>query len=118
MLGRVIVTRSGEGEAATHRADVDDLAPMLVTHLYEHELGEAHEPEDVRLELAPYGVERNGLDRAALAVARVVDQYSDGPLRLLDCIHGRAHRLLVGNVERQRSAAGLFEIGDRLRPTR
>ena len=84
----------------------------------EHELGEAHEPEDVGLELAPRSIERDRLDRPALAVAGVVDQHPHRAVGLLDRIHGGAHRVLVGDVEGQRLTARVLEIGDRLESRR
>jgi hypothetical protein len=118
VLARVVVAAAGKRKPAAHRADVDDLAPVLGTHLSQHQLGEAHGPEDVGLELAPNGLQRNGLDRSALAVAGVVDEHPDRALGLLDRLDGRVHRGLVGHIQRQRVAAGVAELGDRLGSTR
>jgi hypothetical protein len=94
------------------------LAPALGAHLGQDELGEAHEPKYVRLELAPHGVQRDGLDRPALAVAGVVDEHADRALGLLDRIDRRRHRLLVGHVQGERLAARVAQVGDRLGSTR
>ena len=63
-----------------------------------------------------HGLQRNLLDRAALAVAGVVDEHADGALGALHLIHRRAHRCLVGHVERERAAAGVLQVLDRLQP--
>ena len=116
VLGRVVVAAAGKRQPPAHRADVDDLAPALLAHLSQHELGQRDEPEHVRLELPAHRVQPDLLDRAALAVAGVVDQHAHGPVRALYLRHRRAHRLLVGHVQRQRSAARLGQVGNRLRP--
>ena len=118
MLGGVVVAAAGKREAAAHRAHVDDLPPALGAHLGQHELCEAHGSEDVGLKLTPGGVQRNGLDRTALAVSGVVDEHAHRTALLLDGVHRRAHRRVIGDVERERPAAGLCEIGDRLGATR
>src|SRR5207302_11136435 len=80
VLGRVVEAAAREREAPSHRADVDDLAPALAAHAWQHELRKAHEPEYVRVELAAHLVERYFLDRPALAVAGVVHENADGAL--------------------------------------
>ena len=114
VLGRVVQPTAGEGEAAAHRADVDDLAAPLFTHPGEDELAHPDETEHVRLELAPHVLERHGLDGAGLAVAGVVDEHAD---RTLDVGHGldrRLHRRFIGDVERQRLGTLGGQFLDRL----
>ena len=91
MLGGVVEAPAGKRETPTHRADVDDLAPALPAHARQHQLCEAQQAEDVRLELAPGGLRGHGLERAALAVARIVDEHTHRPAVALDRIHRRAH---------------------------
>ncbi len=105
VLGRVVPAAAREGQAAAHRADVDDLAPALRAHRRQRQLRQPREAEDVRLELPADGVERDRLDGAALAVAGVVDQHADRARRALDLGDRRRHRRLVGDVERQQPAA-------------
>jgi hypothetical protein len=103
-----------EGERPAHRRDVDDASKAPRPHRGQHELAHAHEPEHVGLELAAHLVERNALDRARLAVAGVVDQRPDGALLGLHGLDRRAHRVVVGHVERQQPAAAVLQIGDRV----
>ncbi len=107
---------AGERQAPAHRADVHDLAPALGAHPGQHHLGQRDRAEHVRLELPPHGLQRNLLDRAALRVAGVVDEHADGALGALDLINRGAHRVLVGHVERERAAAGVLQVLDRLQP--
>ena len=114
VLARVVVAGAGEGEAPAHRGDVDDLAPALRAHRREHELAHADEAEDVRLELRADLLERDGLDRARLAVAGVVDQHADRAVLLLHGGDGGLHRGLVGDVEGERAAARRLEVREGL----
>ena len=114
VLGRVVEAAAGEREVRAHRADVDDLAAALRAHAGQHELRQAHEAEDVRLELAAHLVDADRLDRARLRVAGVVDEHADGAVLGLDRRDRGRHRRLVGDVERERAAAGGLEVGDRL----
>ncbi len=116
VLRRVVPAAAREGQLAAHRADVDDPAPALPPHPRQHELGQAGEAEDVRLELPPRLVERHALDGAAQAVARVVDERTDRAGVALDLRDRALQRALVGDVELQQAAAGVLELRDRLEP--
>ena len=118
MLGCVVGTSARERQLAAHRAEVHDPARALPAHARQDQLAHADQPEHVRLELPPHVIEVERLDRTRLAVAGVVDKHSDGALCLLDGGHGRAHRLLVGHIERERAAATVGQIRDRLEPAR
>jgi hypothetical protein len=118
MLRRVVPAAAGEGQAPAHRADVDDPPPALAPHAGEDELRQPGETEEVRLELAPCVLERDALDRAAEAVARVVDEGADGALRVFDLLDRGPHRALVGDVQAEQAAPRLLEAGHRLEPAR
>ena len=118
MLGGVVVPAARERQPPSHRPEVDDLAPALRAHLSQHQLGQAHDAEVVGLELAPHRVHGNRLDGSALAVAGVVDQHADRTLGLLYTGDRGAHRMLVGDVQRERAAACLRELNERLRAAR
>ena len=53
-------------------------------HPGQHQLRHSHIAEHVGLELGPHRIERDGLDRPAHRVARVVDQRPDGAVLGLD----------------------------------
>jgi hypothetical protein len=110
----VVDAAAREREAAAHRREVHDLAPALLAHLGQHEPAHRQQAEDVGVELGADALVGYGLDRAGLAVARVVDQHADGALRRLDRLDGGAARRLVGHVERERLTALHLEVGERL----
>ena len=117
VLGRVVDAAAREGELAAHRADVHDPPAALRGACPAAPAGTSAAG---RRRWSRTGGARSSigtrLDRAALAVAGVVDERADRALGLLDRRHGRAHRVLVGHVERERAAAGAFEVLDRLGP--
>ena len=91
------------------------LPAALAAHPGQDELAHPQQPEDVGLELAPDARPSGTVSTApALAVAGVVDQHADRALGLLDRVDGGPHRVLVGHVERERLAAAVCEILDRL----
>ena len=108
VLGRVVDAAAGEDELAAHRADVDDPALAGLAHAGQHELAHPHQAEDVGLELPADAVHRDRLDRAALAVAGVVDQGADRAVGSSTSATALAIELLVGDVERQRLAPAAF----------
>jgi hypothetical protein len=118
MLGRVIEAAPREGELAAHRADVHDLSPSLVAHSGQHQLRQPHEAEHVRVELAAHLLGRDLLDRAALAVAGIVDEHAHGSLGVLDAPNRASHRLFVADVQRHYFAAVPPQAFDRLGPAR
>ena len=105
VLRRVVPAAAREGQLAAHRADVDDPAPAFPPHGRQHELGQAREAEDVRLELPSRLVQRHALDGAAQAVARVVDERTDRTGGALDLRDRALQGLLVGDVELQQACS-------------
>ena len=69
--------------------DVHDLAPALLAHPRQHEAAHRQQAEHVGVELGADALVGDRLDRARLAVARVVDEHADGALGLHDRVHGR-----------------------------
>ena len=77
-------------------------------------LADPEQPEDVGLELPADILGGDGLDRSRLGVAGVVDQHADSALLGADALDRGLHRLLAGDVQRERVAAELAEVLDRL----
>ena len=92
-------------------------SPALAPHPRQHELRSRTRPKTL---VSNCGARRpsDRLDRAGLAVAGVVDQRADRAVLGLDRRDRRAHRGLVGDVERQHPAARRLEVGERLGPAR
>jgi hypothetical protein len=107
------VAATREREVRAHRRDVHDPSRPPLAHGRQDELAHPHEPEDVRLELPAHIGDRDLLDRARLAVSRVVDERVQRPVLRGDRLHRGAHRVLVGDVEREQPAPAGLEIGDR-----
>ena len=82
-------------------------------HRRQHELREPHCAKHVGLELAAHVVERYFLDRAVLAIARIVDENADRAEAPLDGFDRGAPRRLVGDVEREGLAAHGAEFVER-----
>jgi hypothetical protein len=114
VLGRVVEGPAGKHQAPAHRAEVHDPPGPPPAHPGEHEPGQLDEAEDVRLELGPHALHRDGLERARLGVSGVVDERPDRAVLGLDRGDRIRHRGRVGEVERQRPAAGRAQVAEPL----
>ena len=114
MLGGVVDAAAGKDDLAAHRAEVDDPSRARAAHPGQHQLAHPHQPEDVGLELPADAVHRHRLDRAALAVARVVDQGADRPVLLSTSATALSIERSSVTSSAQRLAAALLQVLDRL----
>jgi hypothetical protein len=73
------------------------------------ELDQPRQAEEVDLELSTCDVDRDVLDRAVRAVAGVVDEHVEATVLREDAFDAGRHRVLVGDVHRERRDAGLLD---------
>ena len=104
MLGCGIERPVGHRKETKHRADVDDAAASLASHVRHDGTRHADEPEEVGLE------DRLGLlDRTLFrsggrnAEAGVVHEQVDAAFQANEFPHGGFDRFIAGHVERQHS---------------
>ena len=114
VLRHVVPGSEIAGEVTSDGGGVDDAAVVLTAHVWQHELGEACQAEEVDVELSAGFVQGHVLHCSEVAVAGVVDKYIYVSLGLDDGLHGGAARVGVGDVELQGphalGAQGLQEL--------
>ena len=114
----VVPVAAGFAEVAGHRRHVDDASAALLPHIWKHELGEAREAEDIYVELPAGLLLGHRLERAEVAVARIVDQNVDAPLLRDYPPDTLLHGGLVGYVHIEQSGARVLERRHPLKASR
>lgn len=100
-----------------HRGNIDDCARALLTHLWEQELGEPGQTEQVHFELVTGIIDRGVLYRTVAAKTGVIDQYINFTNLSEDRLYHAANILLAGNIHCQALCSRLFELGHVLQAT-
>src|SRR2546428_527631 len=84
-LAHRVRARTGHADVAVHAAQ-DDQAPVRLLEILERRVHRPQHPEDIGLELGAVVVERQRLERAGHAEARVRPDHVDAPERPAPCL--------------------------------